>query len=144
VYASHVLEHLSLEDLRTALANTLRILAPGGFFRLVVPDLEHLAREYLAGDGRDSALRFMEESMLGLFSRPRTVSARVRQIVGNGRHLWMWDYKSLAAECGRAGFVAIRRCEFGDSPDPMFAAVEDADRFRNAVAIQARRTEGAL
>src|SRR5262249_16855882 len=44
VYCSHVLEHLALDDLHVALANTLRIVKPGGVFRLVVPDLEVLAR----------------------------------------------------------------------------------------------------
>src|SRR5687767_6441655 len=43
VYASHVLEHLALEDMRTALRNTWKILEPGGVFRLVVPDLELMA-----------------------------------------------------------------------------------------------------
>ena len=40
VYASHVLEHLTLADFRVALAHTYRMLAPRGLFRLVVPDLE--------------------------------------------------------------------------------------------------------
>src|ERR1700743_1953204 len=39
VYASHILEHSSLDDLRQALDNTYRMLAPGGIFRLIVPDL---------------------------------------------------------------------------------------------------------
>ena len=55
VYASHVLEHLSRQDFETALRNTLKVMAPGALFRLVVPDLEVRARVYLerpaAGDG---------------------------------------------------------------------------------------------
>src|SRR5262245_29365205 len=46
-YASHVLEHLSLEDLRLALANTFSMLAPGGTFRLIVPDLHERAKRYV-------------------------------------------------------------------------------------------------
>ena len=46
VYASHVFEHLSLVDARSALANTLKILRPGGVFRLLVLDLELLACDY--------------------------------------------------------------------------------------------------
>jgi predicted SAM-dependent methyltransferase len=48
VYASHVLEHLALDDLRTALRNTSAMLQAGGVFRLVVPDLEQLVHYYLA------------------------------------------------------------------------------------------------
>src|SRR5262249_14688069 len=36
VYASHVLEHLALNDFKTAIQNTFRMLAPGGVFRLIV------------------------------------------------------------------------------------------------------------
>ena len=47
VYCSHTLEHLSLVDFRKALANTKKILKPGGIFRCVVPDLESAARKYI-------------------------------------------------------------------------------------------------
>src|ERR1700754_5145043 len=47
VYASHVLEHLSLSEFHLALENTKKILADGGIFRAIVPDLEWSAREYL-------------------------------------------------------------------------------------------------
>ena len=50
IYSSHVLEHLALNDLRKALRETHRLLAEGGTFRLVVPDLEHEARTYLADE----------------------------------------------------------------------------------------------
>ena len=39
VYCSHILEHLASEDVDYALVETMRILKPGGVFRLVVPDL---------------------------------------------------------------------------------------------------------
>jgi len=44
VYASHVLEHLALDEFHRAIENTMRILEKGGVFRLVVPDLEWAAR----------------------------------------------------------------------------------------------------
>ncbi|MES2692496.1 MAG: methyltransferase domain-containing protein [Verrucomicrobiota bacterium] len=39
VYCSHTLEHLALDEFRTALRNTYAILKPGGTFRFVLPDL---------------------------------------------------------------------------------------------------------
>ena len=62
VYASHVLEHLSLEDFQTALTNTFALLKSGGLFRLVVPDLETLAKKYLASGNPDAAVTFMKET----------------------------------------------------------------------------------
>lgn len=39
VYASHMLEHLSLDDCSRALRKIRRLLAPAGLVRLVLPDL---------------------------------------------------------------------------------------------------------
>ncbi|MCW5733941.1 MAG: methyltransferase domain-containing protein [Enhydrobacter sp.] len=131
-YASHVLEHLSFEDMREALANTFRMLAPGGIFRLIVPDLHARARRYVAEAARDSpdaAVEFVRSTLLGHERRPRAPLQYLRHLLGGSMHLWMWDFHSMSAELARAGFVHIRRCEFGDAADPMFARVERKDRF---------------
>lgn len=48
VYSSHVLEHLSRSDGAGMLRECRRVLMPGGVIRIVVPDLEKIARDYLA------------------------------------------------------------------------------------------------
>lgn len=47
VYHSHVLEHLPKETVSQFLAECFRVLSPGGVLRVVVPDLEAIARLYL-------------------------------------------------------------------------------------------------
>ncbi len=139
VYASHVLEHLALDDLRVALANTLRILEPDGVFRLVVPDLETMAREYVDSAGEDAALKFMRDTYLGHSTRSPGAGGLMRAWLGNSTHLWMWDYKSLARELSNAGFSKVRRAGFGDASDPVFALVEDPDRWAGQLGIEAGR-----
>lgn len=46
-YSSHVLEHLTKENARQLLVECRRILKPQGVIRVIVPDLEAIAREYL-------------------------------------------------------------------------------------------------
>ena len=46
-YSSHVLEHLSREQAKFFLTDCDRVLKPGGIIRIVVPDLEMIARNYL-------------------------------------------------------------------------------------------------
>jgi ubiquinone/menaquinone biosynthesis C-methylase UbiE len=46
-YSSHVLEHLSREQAKSFLTDCDRVLKPGGIIRIVVPDLEMIARTYL-------------------------------------------------------------------------------------------------
>ena len=136
VYCSHVLEHLSLNDFRAALLNTRRLLADGGIFRLVVPDLRVAAQRYLADDSDAAAIRFMEETYLGILERPRNVNGLLRSWLGNNQHLWMWDFASLRRELQTAGFSAIRAARHGDSEEPMFATVEEESRWVDAVGIQ--------
>jgi predicted SAM-dependent methyltransferase len=138
IYCSHILEHLSLEDLRTALTNTAQYLKPTGVFRLVVPDLEQLARAYLASAVEQPAMQFMEESHLGYQRRPRGFGGVVREWLGNSRHLWMWDYRSLSAELNRAGFRHIRRASFGDAEHRQFRDVEEPGRWENCLGIECR------
>jgi SAM-dependent methyltransferase len=139
VYCSHVLEHLALEDFRKALKNTFRILRPGGVFRLVLPDLKLLAREYLGRSEPDAAIRFMESTLMGRLTRPKGMSGLLRSWIGNSEHLWMWDYEALAMELDKVGFTSIRPAVFGDSGDAMFAKVEDQVRWTSALGMQSQR-----
>jgi SAM-dependent methyltransferase len=147
IYASHVLEHLSLEDSRRALANTLSYLIPGGVFRLVVPDMERLCRDYLAAleaGNRDAVMRLMENSGLGQKERPKKVMGKVVHVFGNSAHRWMWDYAALSLELEKTGFVDLRRCQCADCADPAFSEVEDPARFDASLAIECRKPGGAL
>lgn len=139
IYCSHVLEHLSLADFRKALRNTFTLLRPGGVFRMALPDLEKLARDYLASSDARPAIAFMESSYLGYHTRPRGLRAVLREWLGNSRHLWMWDFKSLSAELADAGFAQIRRASFGDSADRRFAEVEDLGRWEGQLGIECIR-----
>jgi predicted SAM-dependent methyltransferase len=142
VYCSHVLEHLSYEDCRTALVNTYRLLEDGGRFRCVLPDLECAARRYIQGlDGGDTEANtlFLEETMLGKRVRVRGIKNLVQSAFGNRDHQYMWDHPSLAALLKEVGFRSVRHCAFNDSGDAMFEKVEEEIRFQNAVALEAIR-----
>lgn len=136
VYCSHILEHLSLADLRVALRHTHRILQPGGTFRMVLPDLRHIASEYVRDDSADAAIAFMKETRLGSETRPRGAMGFLRSWLGNSEHLWLWDFQSLSRELIDAGFKNPRRVQFNDSGDPLINAAERADRWTNALGIQ--------
>jgi len=132
VYCSHVLHHLALVELRMALTNTYRMLESGGVFRLVVPDLEYLVQRYLTDSATDAVHRFMLSSCFGYAMYSTGLRAAVKDYLTQAhrhRRKWMWDYKGLAEELRRAGFVDIRRAEIGDSEDPMFQVVESPRRW---------------
>ena len=148
VFCSHVLEHLSRMDFDVAIANSLRMLKPSGRFRLVVPDLEGRVRRYVEAKAMGHAGasdRLMREMLVGMERRPRSLMDHIRAAFGNSAHLRMWDYAGIHAALEKTGFVEIRRCQFGDSGDAMFDAVERKDRFFDEAlgiaecAVEARR-----
>lgn len=139
VYCSHTLEHLALDDFRAALRNTFAMLKPGGVFRLVLPDLEFIIRAYVADPRPTAAHEFMEQTMLGVPSRPHGLWGFMKGWLGGSHHLWMWDFKALSHELESVGFTAIRRASFGDSTDRMFDDVECLDRWTNCLGIECIR-----
>jgi ubiquinone/menaquinone biosynthesis C-methylase UbiE len=139
IYCSHVLEHLALHDLRIALKNTFRILKQGGTFRLVLPDLEFYIQQYLNDPLHARAENFMRSTLLGLESRPRGVLSKIKQLYGNSKHLWMWDYEAMRIELEKTGFSHVRRAVFGDSSNSDFTEVEEESRWRNCLGLECVR-----
>lgn len=146
VYCSHVLEHLARNDVDIALANTFKMLKPGGVFRLVVPDLTWRMKAFsdaqASGDA-DAADTFFNSCYMGQKALPTGVMGRVRYVMGNSAHRWMYDYAAMAKLLEQAGFTAIRRAKFGDSELSCFDDVEKEDRFyedgQEELAIQAQK-----
>lgn len=140
VYCSHVLDHLSRRDCRIALANSFKILRPGGRFRCVLHDLELHMDEYQAAKGTSNAApKFMEDTILGQESRDMSIARFLRDWLGGSRHRWLWDYPSLAAELKNAGFIEVRRASIGDSGDRNFDPVESPNLWRHSLGIEAFR-----
>jgi SAM-dependent methyltransferase len=139
VYCSHVLEHLALADCVQALNEVHRLLRPGGVFRGVLPDLALLVRQYLSCRDPDPASAFMRASDLGMEERPRGVVQSLRAALGNSRHLWMWDYPSLAGRLAMAGFSDIRPASFNDSSYEAFRQVESVARWEDGLGFECRK-----
>lgn len=140
VYCSHVLEHLSYNDCKRALANTYKILKPSGYFRCVLPDLQTCINDYLNNKKLKpeiAAVEFMKSTLLGFEERPAGLKQKFISLFGNSHHLWMWDKDSLIAALKQVGFSNIRVCSFNDSEDRNFILVEDAGRFQGAFALEA-------
>lgn len=91
VYHSHLLEHLSPESGQRLLAECFRVLQPGGVLRIVVPDLEQIAKLYLqshqqawSDDNRDANYQWMKLELLDQLVRDRS-GGQMGQYISGGR-----------------------------------------------------------
>ena len=101
-----------------------------------MPDLETGAVAYLRRL-RNGMLDANDHFMDGIGERrPRNFLTHMRSFFGHGRHYWLWDFASTKTALERSDFQKIRRCKYGDNPDPMFGRVENKDRFVWAVSVE--------
>lgn len=137
VYHAQFLEHLERTQALWFLKECYRILKPRGIIRVVTPDLEYLAGEYLR------ALQvYMREESAGLILREQATMALFGQMVrrepvgtqqqkgwvrfverlvrGNVRksgelHCWLYDHCELRQILSKAGFQDLARQTTGTS-----------------------------
>lgn len=139
IFASHVLEHLSLEDCELALSNTFSLLKSGGIFRLIVPNLKEIAMDYVNSSEPSASVVFMQQTLLGKSTSNKNFKSLLSDWLGNSHHLWMWDYSSLELSLKKNGFINIREAFFNDSEDPKFAEVEEKARFSKSVCVECQK-----
>jgi predicted SAM-dependent methyltransferase len=154
LFCSHILEHLTMADVDTALKNCFNYLKPGCTFRIIVPDLEGYARKYihsLSGENELSesffelpAMEFMFKTYLGKVNSRRGLILRIKEALSNSSHQWMWDYLSLKSLLMRHGFVDIEKFNKNECFDEQFLVPERDYQFGNsidtfALAVQCRK-----
>ena len=121
LFSEHVVEHVAPDVVTSFLHEAYRVLAPGGVLRILTPDAEATAREYVAR----SALTF------ALVDRARRLGYRSLSPVdtlnltfhANG-HVYIWDEESLRAALHSAGFERIQRWQVGASDFPELAMMD--------------------
>ena len=146
VFASHVLEHLSEQDFYRALHNMYSSLRPGGYVRIIVPDLETYAKEYIqrlaSSDINVSAKAnsyFMTKANVGVQRVRNPLLERVREAFANSRHQWMWDRPSLEKALLQIGFHDVRFRNYGEWADERFREVEDKERHLESICAEAQK-----
>lgn len=147
VYASHLLEHLYLEEARSLLQECRRVLRPGGILRLVVPDLRAMIDEYLnqgvplgKGEGEiglTPADLLNQRLLLREKSPPAgSIIYKIYSILTDFHsHKWMYDAESLVWHVQQAGYSEVAARPVHDSRIEDIAEVELMERVVHGAGI---------
>ena len=144
IFASHVLEHISLSDFHIAMNNIYSYLKKGGIFRAIVPDLHYFIKKYNSQISDRSAsskasFEFMEKMNIGYAHSRRNIFFRLFEAVKNSRHQWMWDAPSFFSAFVEHGFKGVRLCEYGNWSDVRFKLVEKKESYADSFCIEGHK-----
>jgi ubiquinone/menaquinone biosynthesis C-methylase UbiE len=132
VYTSHTLEHFTREEGQFIIAESFRVLKPGGLIRIIVPDLREIINRYV--NQALAADHFVEE--LGvLYQTSRSpLKAKLIPFI-QFPHKCMYDTETLLHALDRSGFRAASWNPF-DSGIADIAAIESSGRTVAAVIVE--------
>jgi predicted SAM-dependent methyltransferase len=132
VYHSHVLEHLDREHGLALLRECRRVLVPGGVIRVVVPDLEGIARSYL------EALQDARRNLPGAGERHAWMM--LEMLDQSARHESGGEVPGFLGAASHAGReFAVRRCGA-----EIRALLEARAAPRTPLGTRLRRTRGLV
>lgn len=146
IYASHVLEHLYVEEAQQAIREAYRVLVPGGVIRVVVPDLSAIVQEYIDLSARGQALQDSDlrpadqfnQKLLMRWPSPKA-SKSLYRVYGAWQdfhsHKWMYDLDSLTHLLRREGFVEVEGKSCHESRMEDIKSVEDPTRILHGAGV---------
>jgi len=136
LFSEHCLEHIPFSGALQALREFHRVLQPGAYARIIVPDFEIYLDQYLRfrGGGAPAMPYAEEDPIAGVYSPMLSINRIFR---GHG-HQFIYDFATLALMLERTGFVEISRRQFGDSHDQRLL-LDSPQRAIESLYVEARK-----
>jgi predicted SAM-dependent methyltransferase len=141
IFAHHTVEHVAYDDAMTFFREAARTLKPGGWLRVVVPDVEKFMRLYCSGD--PDRVRQMAE-LIPEWHRASIAPKTALGVVNNmffsspsNSHRSAWDFETLASSLQQAGFRRVERMGCGVSNDPKMSGLDNAAWEAHSLYVEA-------
>ena len=125
IFCEHFLEHISRHAAFQFLKESFRVLHPEGILRISTPDVEALAREYLAGSERVRLLLDRNERLGYKYARyPVDI---LNKAFYEDSHACLYDHELLEQMLHSVGFQEITRYRVGLSRHSALSGIERHD-----------------
>lgn len=125
ITSEHVFEHLSYPEGRVMLAESYRILRPGGRIRIATPNLLRLVSLFQA-DKSEETKRYIARKLdaHGWPHEPTSECFILNLQLSSFGHKFVYDPETLRGSLAAIGFQSITEFALGESDDPELRGVE--------------------
>jgi predicted SAM-dependent methyltransferase len=129
IFSEHTLEHLSPQQAEALLQELYRVLKPGRWIRLSVPDLERYIAFYTG--------RVVDDAFAKQWAYPGDAIHRLTQEFG---HVSVWDAALLQRALDAAGFGRIQQTSYQHGTDRRLC-IEQQQRHYESLYMDAQKPE---
>lgn len=133
IFSEHAFEHLSYDTDAALLAECYRVMAPGAFIRIVVPDVSIFVDKYVRGDDQWFA-EWEREVLAPRGRRLDTKMAAISFVTQEYGHTSSWDFETMKLFLERAGFAEVEKVGFR-SGRARNLLVDSASRDRTMLSL---------
>ena len=137
IYTEHALEHFYREhDAPYLLRECLRVLKPGAWIRVTVPDASLFLNYYVGRLDPDTAEKIKQNHKRFHGTAMDVVNSAFRW---KHQHFYMYDEETLGMLLSEVGFVDIQRREFCQSIVQDFVGLDLENRRHHTLYMEARK-----
>jgi predicted SAM-dependent methyltransferase len=129
VFCEHVLEHFTQDDGERIAREVLRVLEPGGCFRVIVPDGELIMRRYF-----DAPRELVKWRVAADKTPMEAVNSAFRQ---RYEHQFLYDWPTMEKVLLAAGFSSVSRSTCGSTDSGRSIALDDEKYHWESLYVEA-------
>ncbi len=129
VYSGHTLEHLTLPEAKIFLSEIFRVLKPGCWLRINVPDLEKYIGFYCGKIPNDE------------FKMYNSGCEAIHALTQEWGHKSCWDTYFLGVTLSAVGFINVNKVEYGRDGTDVRLIKEEKIREWETLVMEAQKPE---
>ena len=141
VRASHLLEHFFLNDMRNLLAEWLRVLAPGGILRIVVPDLDIITEALQMGSDSKGRKSISIIETTPVLTQVFGIGYESSETENPWRHRFLFNEDILKELLLQMGLVDVERYDQRNDP-ARYYGVKDDSQNPFSLCVGAKKPKG--
>jgi predicted SAM-dependent methyltransferase len=128
IFSEHVIEHLTYDEGKAAMAEAYRVLAPGGKMRISTPNLTRFIELFDKNPSDDAKAYIVGKMDWHEWPKEPNPAAIILNLqMSSWGHKFMYDVETLAGVLTRAGFTNAQEFEENISNDPHLRDLEERD-----------------